>query len=64
MAARSNVRGALVGRNVSFPGSEDPAAVAQAISDIVHKGISADEAIEVTMVHRDHKRDFVVQYVR
>jgi hypothetical protein len=38
--------------------------VAQAISDIVHKGISADEAIEVTMVHRDHKRDFVVQYVR
>jgi hypothetical protein len=64
MAARSNVRGALVGRNVSFPGLEDPAAVAQAISDIVHKGISPDEAIEVTMAHRDHKRGFLLQYVQ
>jgi hypothetical protein len=54
----------LVGRNVSFPGLEDPAAVAQAISDIVHKGISPDEAIEVTMGHRDHKRGFLLQYVQ
>jgi hypothetical protein len=64
MATRSNVRGALVGRNVSFPGPEDPAAVAQAISEIVHKGISADEAIEVTMARRDDKRDFLVQYIK
>jgi hypothetical protein len=64
MATRSNVRGALVGRNISFPGPEDPAAVAQAISSIVHKGVSADEAIEVTMAHRDHKRDFLVQYIQ
>jgi DhnA family fructose-bisphosphate aldolase class Ia len=64
MATRSNVRGALVGRNISFPGPEDPAAVAQAISNIVHKGVSADEAIEVTMAHRDHKRDFLVQYIQ
>jgi DhnA family fructose-bisphosphate aldolase class Ia len=64
MATRSNVRGALVGRNVSFPGPEDPAAVAQAISDIVHRGISADEAIEVTMAHRDKEMDFLVRYIK
>lgn len=62
MATRSNVRGALVGRNISFPGPEDPAAVAQAISEIVHDGISADEAIERTMAHRDHKKDFLLEY--
>jgi len=64
MAARSNVRGALVGRNISFPGPEDPAAVAQAISDIVHKGISPDEAIEVTMAHRDERMDFLNAYIK
>jgi len=63
MATRSNVRGALVGRNISFPGPEDPAAVAQAISDIVHAGLSADEAIEVTMAQRDEKMDFLTKYI-
>jgi len=64
MAARSNVRGALVGRNVSFPGREDPAAVAQAVSEIAHSGISADEAIEITMTHRDKEMDFLVRFIR
>lgn len=64
MATRSNVRGALVGRNISFPGPDDPAAVAQAISDIVHRGISADQAIEVTMAHRDKQLDSLVQFIR
>ncbi len=64
MATAANVRGALVGRNVSFPGPEDPAAVAQAISEIVHQGISADEAVEVTMTHRDAKMDFLQEYIR
>jgi hypothetical protein len=64
MATRSNVRGALVGRNVSFPGPEDPAAVAQAISDIVHRGISPDQAVEVTMAHRDTHLDSLVQFIK
>jgi DhnA family fructose-bisphosphate aldolase class Ia len=64
MAARSNVRGALVGRNVSFPGREDPAAVAQAINALVHQGVSAEEAIEVTMANRDHNMDFLRRYVK
>ncbi len=38
MAAGDNVRGALVGRNVLYPGDADPAAVAEQVSAIVHKG--------------------------
>lgn len=64
MGARHNVRGALVGRNVSFPGPEDPAAVAQAIHGIVHSGLSPDEAIEVTMAHRDTRIEFLSQHIR
>lgn len=36
MHAGPNVRGALVGRNVAFPGPDDPRAVAGAIHKIVH----------------------------
>ena len=64
MAARSNVRGALVGRNVSFPGPEDPAAVANAIYAIVHGGISGDEAIELTIAQRGTKMDLLRDTVR
>lgn len=64
MAARSNVRGALVGRNVTFPGREDPAAVAQAINAVVHHSASADEAVKITMANRDQKMDFLQQYIK
>jgi DhnA family fructose-bisphosphate aldolase class Ia len=64
MAARSNVRGALVGRNITFPGREDPAAVAGAIHGIVHEGISPEEAIQHTMEHRDEEIDFLNRYIK
>jgi DhnA family fructose-bisphosphate aldolase class Ia len=63
MATRGNVRGALVGRNISFPGPEDPAACAQAIHGIVHDGLSPDEAIDLTMSCRDEKMDALVAYI-
>lgn len=44
MRAGATVRGALVGRNVTFPGQDDPLAVALAVSAIVHRGFSASEA--------------------
>jgi DhnA family fructose-bisphosphate aldolase class Ia len=64
MASRSNVRGAMVGRNVSFPGPEDPAAVAGAVHAIVHDGISGDEAIALTMSQRNLKIDFLRNAIR
>jgi len=44
MRAGNTVRGALVGRNVTYPGKDDPLAVALAVDAIVHRGLGADEA--------------------
>jgi len=52
MAAAPNVRGALAGRNVLYPGNEDPLAVAEAIGAIVHKDRIAAEAPEVSVPQR------------
>src|SRR4051794_20483349 len=46
MAAGTNVRGALVGRNVLYPGDEDPLAMAAAAGGIVHEGWGVDEALK------------------
>jgi hypothetical protein len=64
MRTRSNIRGALVGRNVSFPGLEDPAAVAQAIYAIVHAGATGDEAIDITMTQRGQEMDYLQDLFR
>ncbi|HEX9017057.1 MAG TPA: deoxyribose-phosphate aldolase [Chloroflexota bacterium] len=44
IALGGNVRGAMVGRNVTFPGPDDPAAVAPAVDAIVHKGVCLEDA--------------------
>lgn len=46
MSAGSNVRGALVGRNVLYPGGEDPLAMAEAAGGIVHENWSVDAALQ------------------
>ena len=45
MAAGRNVRGALVGRNVLYPGQDDPSAVAEAVSKIVHERVMDKQAL-------------------
>jgi len=45
LRAGPNVRGALVGRNVLYPGAEDPLAMAEAAGRIVHEGWPADRAL-------------------
>jgi DhnA family fructose-bisphosphate aldolase class Ia len=49
MAAGTNVRGALVGRNVLYPGGDDPLAIAESVGGIVHHGWSVEEATQSTM---------------
>ena len=46
LAAGPNVRGALVGRNVLYPGDEDPLAMAEAAGGIVHEGWSVEHALD------------------
>jgi len=43
--AAPNVRGALVGRNVLYPGPEDPLAMAEAAGRIVHEGWTVEQAL-------------------
>jgi len=59
-----NVRGAMVGRNVLFPGAEDPRAVAVAINALIHEGLTPEQAIERMHERRDQDMDFLVRYIR
>jgi DhnA family fructose-bisphosphate aldolase class Ia len=45
LAAGANVRGALVGRNVLYPGSDDPLVVARAAGGIIHQNWPPEEAL-------------------
>jgi DhnA family fructose-bisphosphate aldolase class Ia len=51
LKAGSNVRGALVGRNVLYPGPEDPFTVAETVGGLIHKKSSIKETMEVTEKH-------------
>lgn len=57
MAAGPNVRGALVGRNVLYPGDEDPLAMAEAAGGIVHEGWSVDVALQSMANNRGRDLD-------
>lgn len=59
MRAGSNVRGALVGRNVLYPGAEDPLAMAEAAGGIVHEGWWVERAIEEMAAVRGERMDWL-----
>jgi DhnA family fructose-bisphosphate aldolase class Ia len=52
MTAGANVRGAMIGRNVLYPGADDPRAVAAAVAAIVHEGGGIDEALQAMDAER------------
>ena len=53
LEAGANVRGALVGRNVLYPGAEDPLAMAEAVVGIVHEGWTVERALAAMACVRD-----------
>jgi DhnA family fructose-bisphosphate aldolase class Ia len=57
MKAGANVRGVMVGRNVTFAPDEDPRAVAAAVCGIVHDGITAEESLERLGAERGREMD-------
>ncbi len=61
LAAGPNVRGALVGRNVLYPGEEDPLAAAEAAGGIIHKGWTVAEAQEARRANRGRDLDRVAR---
>jgi len=52
LAAGPNVRGALVGRNVLYPGAEDPFVVAQAAGSIIHYNSTVEHAMNARLERR------------
>jgi DhnA family fructose-bisphosphate aldolase class Ia len=58
MKSAPNVRGAMVGRNVTFVQDDDPRAIAMSLSKIVHEGYSVDRAIEYIEKKRDDDMGF------
>jgi DhnA family fructose-bisphosphate aldolase class Ia len=46
MRAGANVRGTMVGRNVTFANREDPRAVAAAVGAIVHQSATYEQSLD------------------
>lgn len=63
LAAHANVRGAMVGRNVLYPGSEDPLAVAEAIGGLVHEGWTAEQAQAAIGERRGQDMDAITRWL-
>jgi DhnA family fructose-bisphosphate aldolase class Ia len=64
LKAGANVRGALVGRNILFPGKDDPLATALAVNRVVHASVSTEEAVGLLMNNRDIQMDALTRYIR
>ena len=62
MASSPTVRGALVGRNVTFPHRDDPQAVAAALVAIIHEDASVDGALDRLHERRGEDMDRLSQY--
>src|SRR6266436_2044827 len=62
LAAGPNVRGALVGRNVLYPGDEDPLAVAAAAGGIIHNGWSVEEALKSFAANQGRDLDYLSRH--
>jgi DhnA family fructose-bisphosphate aldolase class Ia len=52
LKAGPNVRGALVGRNILYPGGDDPLAVIESVGGIIHQGWSIELALDAQANHR------------
>jgi DhnA family fructose-bisphosphate aldolase class Ia len=52
LAAGPNVRGTMIGRNVLYPGGDDPRAIAAAVAAIVHDGADLERALQAMDAER------------
>lgn len=59
MRAGANVRGVMVGRNVTFARREDPRALAAAVGAIVHERMGLEPALERMAVERGREMDLL-----
>lgn len=57
MRAGANIRGVMVGRNVTFTPREDPRAIAAAVCGIVHEQLTAEESLDRLAAERGRQMD-------
>jgi hypothetical protein len=63
LKAGPNVRGALVGRNILYPGDDDPLAIIESVGGIIHQGWNIARALEAQAVHRGRDMDWLAGLV-
>lgn len=61
--ARANVRGAVIGRSVLFPGDDDPLSLALAVNAVVREGRDVEGAIDRLMASRDQHREALARWL-
>ena len=64
LAAGATVRGAMVGRNVLYPGSEDPLAVSEAVGGLVHEGWTVQRGEAAIAERRGRDMDMITRWLR
>jgi len=61
--ARRNVRGALMGRSVLFPGDDDPVSFAHAVGAVVREGRESEDALDRLMASRNQNFDSLTRWL-
>jgi DhnA family fructose-bisphosphate aldolase class Ia len=59
LKAGPNVRGALVGRNILYPGDDDPLAIIESVGGIIHQGWTVEQALDSQAAHRGRDMDWL-----
>lgn len=63
LSASPNVRGCLAGRNILYPGEDDPFAVALAVSEIIHTRKNVSEALLTLQNNRGKEMDYITSKI-
>ncbi len=58
-----NVRGTMVGRNVMFPGDEDPLSMTTAVTAVVRKGLDVEATLPLMEALRDTRMDALTRFL-
>ncbi len=62
MKAGANVRGVMVGRNVSFASKEDPRALAAAVCGIIHDHLTTEKSLDRLAAERGKQMDLFAKW--
>ena len=63
LGSGKNVKGCLVGRNLLYPGYDDPRAVGLAVSKIVQENLNTEEAVKLLASSRGDEMDFLTSKI-